>query len=236
MLRNFSKTMKSNKSIFICFVGIDGSGKTTLTTALNGIMQANGFKSKCVYGRFISVTLRFFVGVTKRLLSLRGKNMNDYAQRATAKEQFFQNHLLAQIYQCFIFLNYIPKIFVQIKLPLMLNQSVICDRYVYDTVVDLAVDFHYTSERVQEVLGNYLRIIPKPDLVFLIDLPEEMAFQRGKEDIPAPAYLSKRRDIYLRMSKWDAMIVLDGTKDAKELSSIVKSSVGAKLALKGGTA
>ena len=224
--------MKSNKSIFICFIGIDGSGKTTLTIALNKVMKEHGFSSKCVYGRFISVILKFLVEFTKRLLSLRGKDMNDYAQRAATKEQLFKNRLFAQIYQYFVFLDYTLKIFVKIKLPLMLNQSIVCDRYVYDTVVDLALDFHYANERIQNVLRNYLRLAPKPDLVFLIDLPEEIAFQRGKDDIPSVAYLSERRGIYLRMSQWDEMMVLDGTKDIKELNDIVESRVISKFTTK----
>lgn len=220
-----NETMKSNKSIFICFVGIDGSGKTTLATMLNEAIKEHGVRSKCVYGRFISVLLKFLVEFTKKLLSLRGKNMNDYAQRAATKEQLFKNRLLAHIYHYFVFLDYLFQIFIKIRLPLMLNQSIICDRYIYDTVADLAVDFSYTNERTQSLLRNYLRFAPKPDLVFFIDLPEEVAFQRGKEDIPSPAYLSKRRGIYLRMSQWDEMVVLDGTRNIKELSDIVKSRV-----------
>lgn len=221
--------MKSNKSIFVCFIGIDGSGKTTLAIALNDAMKEYGLKSKCLYGRFISTTLRFFVALTKRLLSLRGKDMSDYTERAAAKRQILKNGLLAHIYHYFVFLDYHFQIFSKIRLPLMLSQSIICDRYVYDTVADLAVDFSYSNERIQRLLRNYLRFAPKPDLVFLIDLPEEVAFQRGKEDIPSAAYLSERRGIYLRMSQWDEMMVLDGTKEIKELSSLVESRVIGKL-------
>lgn len=212
-------------SILICFIGIDGSGKTTLANDLSNEMKDHGIKIRCVYGRFLSPMLGLLVTLVKKVLSLKGKNMDDYAHRVAIKEQLFKNRLVAQFYQYFVFLNYVPKIFISIKLPLMLGQSIVCDRYVYDSVVDLAMDFRYTDERLQAVLRSYLRFIPKPDLVFLIDLPERIAFQRGKDDIPSITFLSKRRSIYLKMSKWNQMTILDGTKDIQELSEIVRNVV-----------
>ena len=44
--------------VFICFTGMDGSGKTTLTRALVGTMQKRGIKASYVYNRYIPIVLR----------------------------------------------------------------------------------------------------------------------------------------------------------------------------------
>ncbi|MFX0206727.1 MAG: dTMP kinase [Candidatus Hodarchaeota archaeon] len=222
-----------NRGVLISFIGIDGSGKTTLANTLNMTMKEYGIRSKYIYGRFTSVILKILVEITKKLLSFRGKNMSVYDERVIIKNQILRSRVVSRIYQSYVFLNYISQIFIKVNLPLMFNKNIVCDRYVYDSVVDLAIDFHYTGERLRGVLSQYLRFVPRPDCTFLIDLPEDIAFRRGKEDIPSVAFLSDRRGIYLEMSKWYEMTILDGEKDLQELREIVKSAVFTKSFHKG---
>ena len=56
--------------------------------------------------------------------------------------------------------------------------------------------------------------------MFLIDIPEEVAFHR-KSDIPSIDYLNVRRDYYLSIAKEYGMVILDGTKDKDELTEFI---------------
>jgi thymidylate kinase len=62
------------------------------------------------------------------------------------------------------------------------------------------------------LISRLLNIMPEPDLIFLIDLPSEIAYSR-KNDVPHISYLSERRELYCSLKeKYDAKIViLDGT-------------------------
>ena len=117
--------------------------------------------------------------------------------------------------------------FLNVKLPLLFGKNVICDRYVYDTATDFVVDFGYSKEKIQTMLKIFFRVVPKPQLVFLIDLPEEIAYQRNlpKHDISSVTYLSIRRRIYLNLNEEHKMTLLDGTKNLRDLESEVFSKV-----------
>jgi dTMP kinase len=66
-----------------------------------------------------------------------------------------------------------------------------------------------------------LDFAPPPDLIFLIDLPESIAFQR-KDDTPSLYYLKERREIYRWLSREYKMEVIDGTKSMAEVEAEVK--------------
>jgi dTMP kinase len=65
-----------------------------------------------------------------------------------------------------------------------------------------------------------LNLLPKPDLVFLVNLPEEVAYQR-KDDIPSVDYLKKKRAVYLRMEKKYKMTIIDGSKELADLKNVI---------------
>ena len=110
----------------------------------------------------------------------------------------------------------------------MRHKNIVCDRYIYDTVVDLATDLNYSDSKRNSVLRNFLRLSPKPDMIFLIDLPEEIAYQR-KTDVPSINYLRERREIYLNIGKECGMTLLDGSKELGELENLILNKVKAFL-------
>lgn len=61
-------------------------------------------------------------------------------------------------------------------------------------------------------------ILPKPNKIFLVDVPEELAYSR-KNDIPHLDYLRDRRMRYLSICKSLGAIVLDGSKSKREVLS-----------------
>ena len=75
---------------------------------------------------------------------------------------------------------------------------------------------NYSGDQVASLLKRYSRFFPKPDIVFLLDIPEEIAYER-KDDVPSIEYLSDRRSIYLDVAERSGMRVLDGRKSVTEL-------------------
>ncbi|VVB94973.1 Thymidylate kinase [uncultured archaeon] len=214
------------KNLFICFTGMDGAGKTTLAKSLVEHLQSNGIKSRYVYNRYIPYLVRPVMKIG-RIFFLRNKNFyNDYVNYSNTKRSISQkHHFLAKGYQSILLLDYFIQILIKIKLPLILNRNVICDRYIYDTIVtDLSVDFNYSSEDVRRLLAKILFLFPTPDVTFLIDLPEEIAFQR-KNDIPSIDYLRDRRKNYLNIGKEYEMTVLDGSESLDKLKSVINECI-----------
>lgn len=217
--------MKKRRGVFICFTGIDGSGKTTLAKSLVDVMKQKGIKTKYVYNRYTPIILRPIILVGKWLF-LRGKdifeNYKDYT--GTKKSASKKHPFLASRYQRILWFDYFFQIFFKIKLPLLFGKNIICDRYIYDTIVtDLSVDFNYSEEDAKNSLSK-LSLFPTPDITFLVDLPEEIAYQR-KDDVPSVDYLKDRRGIYHHIGEKYGMVILDGAKKLEELQDDVKNEV-----------
>ena len=210
--------MKNSKGRLICFVGIDGSGKTTLAKDLVETMGQKGIRYKYVYGRLEPFILKPFIMVGRKIF-LRGNDMfGNYTQYSnTKRDAMKRNSFLVWIYKNILLFDYSIQLLFKVRLPLMLGKNIVCDRYVYDTVItDLSVDMNYSTSEIIDVIKRFFYIISRPDLVFLIDLPEEIAFQR-KNDTPSIEYLREIRNIYVDVGKEEGMVILDGSKNLNEI-------------------
>jgi len=217
--------MKDKKQIFICFTGIDGSGKTTLAKSLTDQLNRGGFECKYVYNRLVPFLLKPFIVIGHKLY-LRGKNIsNNYDEYSTTKRKAIRANPLSFIYEWLLLLDYSIQVMLKVKIPLMLGKNIVCDRYIYDTLAtDLAVDFGYSDQKIERTLNRFLLLFPKPQLIFLVDVPEEIAYQR-KDDIPSIHYLRDRRKVYLNIGKVCGMVFIDGSKSLDESKNIVQIKV-----------
>ena len=215
--------MKKGK--FICIIGIDGSGKTTQAKKLQMNLQKKGIRSKYVYGRVIPLFPRPFMYLGRKIF-LKGSNIyTDFNNYSAKKKEVFNNRFLSKMYQNFIIFDYLIQVFVKIKIPLLFGFTLVSDRYAYDTIVtDLSVDLNYTDENLKKMLNTIFKVIPVPDTVFLIDVPEEIAFSR-KDDVPDINYLRERRSTYLKVANWCNLIVIDGSRSLSEIEIFILNRV-----------
>jgi len=217
--------MKTN-GFLICFTGIDGSGKTTLSKELVKLLNENGVKCRYVYGRLNPLILKPFILIGELVFLHKKDIFKNYSEYTNTKRKAIEKHsFLSSVYQQILLFDYGIQIFFKVKLPLIFGKNIICDRYVYDTVItDLSVDMNYSKEKVMKLLNNLLRFFPEPDIAFLIDIPEEIAYQR-KNDTPTIKYLKERRKMYLDVGKEYRMVILDGSKKLEELQCEIKQRV-----------
>jgi len=85
---------------------------------------------------------------------------------------------------------------VRVRAALSRANVVVCDRYLFDSLVDLATDLGEPPEVAAQRLRRwYCRLLPQPETVALLDLDPETAYAR-KPDIPSLSYLAARRALY----------------------------------------
>ena len=206
----------------MCLVGIDGSGKSTLAKSLVSAAEDNNLRCRYVYGGFTSsfTIFRPVVALAKALV-FRGDN---HMKTSATKGTVLRHSRLSAIYQYLALTDYIVQTWFRVGLPLARGWNVVCDRYIYDLVAGIGVLLDYPTDRMLALLRRCLALVPRPHLVYLLDLPEALAYQR-KDDIVSLDFLTVRRDTYLAMARRHEFTVLDATSSSEDLQELVAAPV-----------
>jgi dTMP kinase len=220
--RQLAKGDESPRNVLVCFVGVDGSGKSTLAKALVAAAQEKGVRCRYVYGGFTSsfTIFRPAVALAKTLV-FRG---NDHMEISMTKGRVLRHPRLSAAYQYLALTDYIVQNWFRIRLPLTLGRNVVCDRCIYDLVASIGVLLDYPLDRTLALLSRCLAFVPRPHLIFLLDLPAVLAYQR-KDDIVSLDFLEARREIYLEMARHHEITLLDASASQKDLQQTVAARV-----------
>lgn len=169
--------------MLITFSGIDGSGKSTMARYVFDFLSKKSPGAVkylwCKFGWHPLAILRlsrFFKG--KRKPKRLPKN---------------KLGLLYKLYGLLLIRLHLFWIYWNITRHLRRGFIVICDRYIYDTVVDLQQEFFYSEEYSMEIVK--MKQLPQPEVSFYFDIPEEIAFHR-KTDTLSVTFLNERRKFY----------------------------------------
>jgi thymidylate kinase len=198
------------KGFLITISGIDGSGKSSNAIALATALRQKGFpvsRSWTGYKHALSypfLALLRLVGYTHRI-KVRGL--------VFFRREIRRNKVIAKLWPLAIALDFVPKAWRTVLLPLYQGRIIISDRYVYDVVAELTQDAGM-GIRTRHLL---LHTVPKPDIAFLMDVDEEIAWERAMVPGRAPEQpyydLGERRRIYRDLARTYGIIILDGSRD-----------------------
>lgn len=203
---------------FVCIIGIDGAGKTTLAKRLAGALQGEGKPARYVYAKYMPIFMRPVIWAGNRVI-LRGEDIErDYTAYAQRKrEAVSERPWLGRLYRRLLEGDYRAQVLLRLQGPLALGDDVVCDRYVHDTLVtDLGGDFFQDADEIIQELDRLLAVFPKPDVTLFVDLPEHVAMAR-KDDVPDIGYLKDRRHLYQTIAAHVGAIPLDGTGTPDEV-------------------
>lgn len=217
-IKNKNSEDQSKLPRFICIIGIDGSGKTTLAKGIVNRAKQDGIKYLYVWGNAQPILMRPLRWLARRIL-LRGKDMfRDYQNYKASKEAIVRdNKLISKFYRLLLMFDYYLWLITRVQLPLLMGRKIICDRYVYDVAINLALVIGGNVEDAERYVEKLLRIFPKPDLLIYLDVPDEIALSR-KTDIPSIKYLQERRQIYKKLLISYRFNSLDGTESIESLT------------------
>lgn len=210
------------KNALICFTGIDGSGKTTIAKEIDQKLRKNNVNSIYVYGRVIPTISRLFMWLGRVFILKKRKSsiFKDYTNYSNEKSKIFSNVFLAKLFELIMLADHIIQINLKIRILLLLEKCVICDRYIHDTVItDISANLGYDSVQSNILIKKTLSLVPKPDLIFYIDIPEEIAYSR-KDDVPHINYLQIRKKLYDDLERSFEIIKIDGTETIKEITNL----------------
>lgn len=200
----------------ISVVGIDGSGKTTLSKRLTERLTAAGADASYVWCRFESLALARALGWYHALFSRNGRGEGHPSHRRR-KERLFQLPVLGGLYESFVLSSYKRQVRRLVARPLAQGRVLVSDRYVFDTVVDLALDRGHDTAASLELIGELLAWAPRPDHVLYVACPPKVALAR-KDDVPDLDYVARRHVVYEELAQVLGWHRIDGTASPAEVA------------------
>ncbi len=222
----------------ICFTGIDGSGKTTQAKLLMDELTGEGLDTAYVWGRGDVLWRQALVRWGRRLLrrapdgaEVMDHNPTEYRHR---KQALLKSPLLRWLWFVVSKAEHVWQIRRAVVPPLRRGKIVICDRYLWDSTIDLAVTFREQERWMHSRTNRFCRrLVPKPDIIFLIDTPMEEALRR-KNDIPDREYLELRMPFYLGLRDVPRVQVIDGGLAVDAIGAKVLNAVHQLIGKEGG--
>ena len=195
--------------MIVAFCGVDGSGKTTLSLKLKEQLANRGHSAVVIEPfKYIiwSPLLRLFGG-GKRLASPRGEKRNTFP--------------LFRLWPLLALLDHWLQFLFRIKPLEKKYDYLICDRFFFDFAASFSY-FGYTTDWLNKL---YLRLIPKPDLTFILDLSPEVALAREKDGRHSLEFFSYQRKYYLGLPKKFSLQKLNALTESQRLTKEILKKV-----------
>ena len=184
------------KAVFFC--GIDGSGKSTHACMAFKDLKAKGVNCRYEWLRYP----RFFSFIPLALSSLlvSTREMHAPADNTTHKGPFHSNKVIIRLWILFQLIDAFLSMLKNVYLPVLVGYTLIIDRCVIDTLIDVAVSLR-NEKLIFSVMGrSFLKIIPNNSLVLIFDLKESVAALR-KDSNGGVDTLRRKRMHYRSLSK-----------------------------------
>jgi thymidylate kinase len=217
-------------ALLFCFTGIDGSGKTTQAKLLVDWLASKGVKSIYAWSRgevrAIRGLLLFLgrraLGTSERDISRDGKSYREYQSR---KSKLMERSPVRTLWSAMTYAEHLIQINRDIRRKLRAGYVVVCDRYLWDSTIDMAVLNNKAPEWLSNRLNRFMwKLVPRPAITFFVDIPAEEALKR-KGDIPSHEYVRKRAECYRYLAKCHALTAIDGCRDVATIQNEIIDTV-----------
>jgi dTMP kinase len=210
-------------SKFVCFIGIDGSGKTShIMKTVSLINKRCGCQLVRCGAAIRFITFPFFL--ISRSLGLTAHYDEKSKHLHTSRyPSVYRNKALSVIWPYLVFIDMFILVLFRIKTRLMLGYTIFSDRGLHDVLVETMVatgdyDFYKTK------FAHIILSLVVPDLVIMLDVPEEEALRR-KDDIPNIEFLRTRKALYLKIASHMNIPVVDANRSFDEVHTMIESLV-----------
>lgn len=220
-----------SKRPIICFIGLDGSGKSTCVEYAYKMLKAQGLPVEIVRAAYVLNFMTVFVKAGKRILLRKDHDPfeSDYRQYLMRMREHAKKGFVYKVFSFLTTLEFRLQIWINIRLKQRMGKVLLVDRYIYDNAVTLSANLDGGITFVHQEIHGKWRAAPKPDMIIYIKTPADVCYSR-KDDIPDIYYLTIREPLYDAISVLCNARVISGeqTKEAMlaEVAEYIQSMLG----------
>ena len=214
------------KPAMICFMGLDGSGKSTSIEYTYEQLKERGYRVEIVRAAYVIVVMRGLIKLGKRILMKNSSDpfCGDYKAYLEKMRNQGQKGCVYKIFSVLTSIEFKLQIFFRIRLKRFLGTTLLVDRYIYDNIVTYAANLGLDEDYMIQTMNGKWKRAPRPDLVIYIKTPVEVCCSR-KDDIPDPLYLKIREPLYEKVAKIYNATVIAGDQDRQNMLDEVMQAV-----------
>ncbi|AKB29151.1 hypothetical protein MSSIT_2432 [Methanosarcina siciliae T4/M] len=188
----------SQKPLFICITGIDGVGKTTHVNLILEHLHEKGIKCQYKWLRFhhlLSYPLLAYCRIAgyTRLSTLGSSQKCSY-------HEFYNSRLISIIYPWILLFDTFIFTTIKVYVPIFFGTSVVCDRFIYDTLIDVAVATKNHEIHKKAVGRLFLKLIPKNAHFIMLSVDKLIIFSRRAE-LKDDSTFDERYELYAKFSR-----------------------------------
>ena len=214
--------------MIVSFSGIDSAGKTTQIQMLLDACNKSGVRTKQVWSK-----ARGTPGVIWLKELVRKDKHMDSDEKTEYRNAIFQNQKKQRLLYIASMLDLCWYWGIYYRILGAKYDYLICDRYLWDTYVEIKQDFSYIDID-NSILWRIVKCVaPSPKYSFVFIIPAEVSLERDKQKNAAGIETIDRKKkkiaTYMKCVKagnWSN--VMDGMKSKSELHSEVKRTLGIK--------
>jgi len=216
---------------FVCFIGLDGSGKSTGIEYARKTLAERGVKVKVVRAAYVVKVMSFFTKIGKKLL-MKGNSdpfsgdYKDYLEKMRKRAN--SGGIYYKIFSALTTFEFKLQIFFSITMNRLFGYTLLVDRYIYDNAVTYAANMGLGEEYMRETIEKKWKRAPKPARIIYIKTPVEVCLSR-KDDIPDPLYLEIREPLYKKISDMYGATVISGDDGLERMQNEIMEAIDSVL-------
>jgi thymidylate kinase len=207
----------------IYVMGIDGSGKSTVSEHLARKLREQGFKVHVEWLRFNHVLSKPLLGLC-RLIGLTRYETHDGIR--VGYHDFHRSRVISWLFVLLQYLDAWRVLQLKVKPRIKGERKIlILDRYVYDILVDLMVDTGFDGLLSSRMGRTFLSLLPPDTKLLLVDRALDKVLEARPEG-RVDTNFTKRYQHYRRIAEQSTVEVLGNDGELAGLLQAAETSVG----------
>jgi thymidylate kinase len=212
--------IRGQRGMIVSFSGIDGSGKTVHIRSLIEAFAAADIEARSYWTRFGSSARKRSSGDA----SAGNAGPSDTAASLERRRGRLRNPGMRFGWLTCNLTALVLRYNWRARLKRRLGGVMICDRYVYDAVVEIGASLPDDPRLSRWTERWLIRLCPRPDVAWLLDVPADVSVRRQADEGGSTASaeeLSRQRSMYLALAEVHGLNVVTTESRPEETTSRV---------------
>lgn len=220
-----------NRVGLVVFSGLDGAGKSTQIDVLFSKLLAERATPVVIWTRGGYTPL--FETLKRLLRRSSGGRIVPVSGPSQQREQALSRPRIRRLWLMLALLDLLWVYGVQVRWLRWQGRTVICDRYLWDTLIDFRLNFSQEHVERWGLWRLLVKASPEPDAAFLLLVPVEESLRRSQqkqEPFPdSPETLARRLSEYQAMAEHRNWRAMDGRRPVDDLATEIWAAVAEEI-------